>query len=295
MTMLVREYHRPTGLAETVSLLRRSEVTTLALAGGTELLSDQSGRAVELVDLGGLELDFVNLDQSAARLGAMATLQRLVDHEALVAFADGVIGQAAWQSNTRILRHAATLGGTLASSGDFGSDLAVVLRALQAKAVVMTPERLTLNLSELGPMLRQGALIISVEITRPPSEAGVGYSHLGRLRTDYSLVSAAVVIGLVASRCTYCRAVLGGIGVAVTELTSLDRTLVGSNLAEIAENDLDGLLQEHLREVDVVSDWRASGQYRRQVAKILLRRAIIQASARSRYGGLSHSADGDAS
>src|SRR5574341_1743176 len=75
----VREYHRPTDLAEALRLLRRTDIKTIALAGGVSVVGEGTSDIEAVVDLDGLNLDFVDITDESIRLGATVRLQTVVD------------------------------------------------------------------------------------------------------------------------------------------------------------------------------------------------------------------------
>ncbi len=110
------EYARPASLEEAVRLLSEGEGPAAALAGGTDLLSllkDDLLEVRRLVSLGGIaELRGIHLGEDGARIGAMTTIEALLEHEAL-GRAYPALAQAAEGIRSPQIRAMGTVGGEL--------------------------------------------------------------------------------------------------------------------------------------------------------------------------------------
>src|SRR5437879_5477539 len=101
MGMLINllEYNWAEDLDEALILLGRTDVKTVALAGGTHLLGRDDDTIQAVVDLRDLELAYIEEEtrsgQPFLRIGAMTTLQTLADSPLLREVATGVLAQAA--------------------------------------------------------------------------------------------------------------------------------------------------------------------------------------------------------
>lgn len=107
----IGSYHRPGDLAEALALLARPDTLTFPLGGGTQLNGRPLSAPAEVVDLQDLGLSTIEQAGSRFSLGAMTTLQQLVDHEPL----PPVLRELARTSAPSTIRNMATIGGTVAS------------------------------------------------------------------------------------------------------------------------------------------------------------------------------------
>ena len=130
------EYHKPATLDEALKLLRRTRIKTVPLAGGTSLVPGAARDVQAVVDLAALDLSFVRQGQGL-QLGATTRLQALADHEAVRAYADGVLGNAILDSASRHTREAASLAGSIVAAPG-NSPLFTALLALDARLIVRT-------------------------------------------------------------------------------------------------------------------------------------------------------------
>lgn len=289
------EYQRPAGLAEAGALLARTRPHTVPLAGGTALAAGAGPGVEAVVDLGRLGLNFIRVDPDGLVIGAMATLQSLVEDRACRTLWWGTLSAAARSSVTRLLRNAATVGGTLASGPAARADLAVVLLALEATVRVLDPDlnERWLAMSELAGGLARPGLIVELRVPHPdpldllagtaPAGAavpstGAAFLRVARTPSDTALLHVAAVVESSASAGCRLRVAVGGVGWEPARVPALEAALSGTRLTDA---DLDRAVATSLGSVHPPTDFRASGRYRGEVTAVLLRRAVRQAADRA--------------
>lgn len=270
------EIHRPTQLTEAVRLLRRPNVRTVALAGGTTLVPQARRDVQSVVDLRDLRLAYIKHDGARdgglLRIGAMTTLES-------IATLDGVLpllAQAAHASAPINVRNAATLGGVIASAG-FNAPLPVVLLALDAALTVHSPDArqspLSTFLAYREKLLRDGALI--TEITVPLTDARTAFEKVSRTPSDAPIVCVAVKLRVDSGTARDVRVVAGGVGPLPVRLARAEQTLEGKPLSEalIAQ-----AAEAGAKEVSPPGDLLASSEYRREMVKVLVKRGLAEAT-----------------
>ena len=267
----LREYHRPVDMDEALRLLRRTEVRTVALAGGTDLVGQNNPDVEAVVDLSGLGLDFIEREGNRLRLGATVRLQTIV--EELADAADGLLAETARRMAGRNVRHAATLGGTLASRR-INSPLSVALAALGAQVTLTGGETETVTWPALSPDRLRGCLITQIAIDLPGGRLGAAYEQVGRTPADLPIVCAAAIAQVVQEGLISTRTVVGGL--LADDLVSLDLPVVASN-PDI--DRIDGIGADAPKTA-LLSDYLGSAEYRRAVAPVLARRALSSALGR---------------
>lgn len=248
MLLNLRAYHRPRTPAEAVGLLR--EGRTALLAGGTELLGLEDDQIEAVIDLAPLGLDYIHLDEEGLlRIGAMTTLKRLAADDTVGGLAGGILSRAIRQAAPATIRAAATLGGTLAGTKG-GEEIPTVLLALGARIRLAAPDPVELPLEMLladKPGLLAGALLTEVAI--PGSAPRGGFAFVSRSPADRAIVCAAAV----------------GDRVAVGGVAPHPNLLPLHEAADLAR-------------WPAVGDHRGSAAYRRDVAPVLVRRALAEAN-----------------
>lgn len=274
-------YRRPTSIEDAVAELDDDDA--LPLAGGVSVvLLMNTGLLAprKLVSLGSLPgLRGVRVVDDHIEIGALtthaalATDPVLLDAVACAAEAFGRIG------NVRV-RAWGTIGGNLAHA-DPAQDPPVLLAALGATVVVVGPggER-TIPVANLadGPfstVLSHDELITTVLVPSPPPGTRTSYVKLlPRTQDDYATVSAAANLDFAADGTVRAaRLVFGAVGPVPIVADAAAALLVGQRaddgdvLASVAASISDA--------VRPIGDGRGSADYKRQMAGVVARRAVL--------------------
>src|SRR5947199_1927535 len=160
MLINLLEYHWAEHIDEALMLLSRTDMKTVPLAGGTYLLGQKDDSIQAVVDLRDLELAYISEDDHGIHIGAMTTLQAMVDAAVLQNLASGLLARAAIASSfSRLVRNSATLGGTLGAGVHSQADLLTALTVLDAEVVLRSTSQTQVNLS--GGTLERPGLALS--------------------------------------------------------------------------------------------------------------------------------------
>ncbi len=280
MLLNVTEYYRPETLAEALQLLKRPGVKSAPLAGGTLLVGKRDKDLQAVVDLRALDLNAISEHESEIHIGALVTLQGLVESPIIRELAGGILEQAARTSAARLIRNAATIGGTLASGPAAQADLAVALAALNARARLIGEHERVVLAEGVFQERRPEELLVDVLIERPSANSAGAFLRVARAPDDVALVHAAAVLTLQGGICQQARVAVGGVGMAPMRLQGTEQMLAGKHpdQAQIASAVTAGL--------DAFApppDFRASPAYRRDVAATLARRALAQCADAARW------------
>ncbi|GHO43202.1 FAD binding domain-containing protein [Ktedonospora formicarum] len=292
MLLKLVEYHWVEHIEDALLLLGRMDIKTVPLAGGTYLLSlkDESIQAV--VDLRDLQLAYVTSDTQYLHLGAMTTLQTLVDSPQLKGIGIDVLSQAAQaSSSSRLIRNCATLGGTIATGMASQADLLTVLVALDAEIVVRSGSRTQVNLSggsnerpglALSGVVFKGRherriasanyelerrpneLISEVMLPKPASACGTSFARISRSPTDVALLNATALVEIEAGRYKRVRLAFGGVNMEPVRISAIEQQLEGQPAnAPLNVSHLQALVRNGMPLFRPPSDARVSGGYRR--------------------------------
>ena len=286
MLINLREYHRPDNLQEALQLLRRPKPRTVPLAGGSALIGSDDHSVEAVVDLQNLGLRYVRMDsgtRAKLRLGAMATLADISHSEAARDIYDGIIAEAAHRCAGSVLRNQATIGGAVAVA-DPADELLVALLACDARILIYVPEALELPLSDFlaqrEELLAEHALITEIAVSRPQRRTGAALQRIARTPADAPIVCAAAALLFGEDgTCTAARLALGGVAVRPLRLPQVEAMLAGQALNERLIEEAAAAVPSQLAPP---SDFKASGEYRREMAGVLARRALRQAWEQAR-------------
>ena len=280
------EYLEPASVAEAVSLLGRYDDKARVIAGGTDLLVQMSDKAIRpeyVVDIGYIAgLDYINYDEKQGlRIGALSTI-RAIEKSNKISQTYPVISQAAGLLGSVAIRNVATIGGNLCNAAP-SADTAPALIGLSARAnIVGTDGGRVVPLEEFftGPsetVIKRGELLVEVQVPIPPPETKGVYLKLSRTAVDLATVGVAVIITLGNDgTCKDIKIVLGAVAPTPMRAKRAEEILrgkrVGGALIEEASRVASG-------EAQPITDVRASAEYRREMVKVLTRRALKQITA----------------
>jgi carbon-monoxide dehydrogenase medium subunit len=262
-----------------VELLGSREDAKL-LAGGHSLiplLRLRFTRPALLVDIGRIdELRYVRDAGEQLAIGALTRhhdLQHdplLQEHCPPVSYAAGLIGDPQ-------VRHRGTIGGSLAHA-DPAADFPAVLTALDAEVVVHGPDgERTVPAADFvtgvfETLLRPEDVLTEIRVPKL-GPAGWSYLKFTRRAQDWATVGVAAVV----------RRSNGTVESAAIAFTNMAAKPVRATAAEHAlrtPEDVEVAAEASLEGTDPPSDTHGSADYRRHLAKVLVRRALEEAISR---------------
>ncbi len=267
----LKEYHRPRDLRQALELLRRKEINTVPLAGGTGLTLSRSPRLEAVVDLSKLGLDFVETGEKI-RLGATLTLQRMVRAPEVRGLANGALSDTAQHEAPYTVRNMATIGGTVAVAAST-SGLLPLLLALDASLELDGGEEVVALTEYLSRKSTYMHRLITAVVFPNPAGLGVGTYRVARLESDEPIMTAAAVVKRDGDRALLVRLALGGIQRRPIRLPKVEERM-------LAAGTLDGMVEvlpEVSNYVTHRGNLRASAEYRKEVAPVAARRALLAA------------------
>jgi aerobic carbon-monoxide dehydrogenase medium subunit len=278
------DYERADSVDGAVKLLEQSGGDAKLIAGGHSLLPLMRLRLSTpslLIDIDRIsDLAYVREagDQieigALSRMGDLAKDPVLAQHNSFIAHVCGQVGDPQ-------VRHRGTIGGSVAH-GDPASDPPTALLALDADIVARGPggER-TIPAGEFFTSLFETALqptevLTSVRVPKLPSGTGWSYQKFHRRAIDWAIVGAAAVVDRQN----------GNVATARVALTNMDSKPVRAagveSAAAGAGTDTDSLAAaaSHAAEgTNPPSDTNGSAEYRTELVKVLVRRALEEATA----------------
>jgi aerobic carbon-monoxide dehydrogenase medium subunit len=253
---------------QAVALLAEHGDDAKLLAGGHSLLPMMKVRLAApavLIDVGAIpSLSYVRAGDGWLAIGAATTHQAVAtspevrSQVPLLAWSAGLVGDPQ-------VRHRGTIGGSLAHA-DPAADLPVALSAVDGRVVVLGPS----GQREIGAdefflgyfetALAADEMIVEVRMPVRPGQPW-GYQKFTRRANDWAIVGVAAVDGRVA---------LANMGPAPVRALATERAIAsGASATEAAAYAAD--------EADPAEDIHADVPYRRHLAQVLTRRALLSA------------------
>ena len=265
------EYERAESIDHAVELLGSSDDAKI-IAGGHSLLPLMKLRLARpemLVDISRIgDLGYIRDDGDAIAIGALARHHDLANSDVLQSGCE-IVSYAAGQIGDPQVRHVGTIGGSVAHS-DPASDMPTVLLALDATMVVRGAAG---AIREVGaadffkglfePDLASDEVLAEIRV---PKTAGRGWSYIKfhRRAQDWALVGVAAVAG---SNGDGTAIALTNMGERPLRAGAVERALAGGA-------DPAGASEHAAVGTSPPSDPFGSAEYRRELSKVLVRRAL---------------------
>jgi carbon-monoxide dehydrogenase medium subunit len=269
------DYVRVASIEEAIAALSEHGDDAKVLAGGHSLLPLMKLRLAApsvVVDIGAIAgLSYVRTVGDAVAIGALTRHAELLrspvihQHVALLARTAGFVGDPQ-------VRHRGTIGGSIAH-GDPASDLSAAVLALGATLVVQGPKgsrELPVDdffVGFLETQLEPDELLVEIRVPAQGS-SGWSFQKFNRRAQDWAVVGCAIVRGDVD------RVALVNMGSTTIRARAVEQALAaGASLDDAAHLAAEG--------TEPSSDINASADYRRHLARVLVRRGLEEASATS--------------
>ena len=254
---MITEFLKPKTPAEAVQL-KQATPGALYMAGGSWINSSRSAMTPEtVVSLAGLNLNYIKRDGGDTLIGAMATLQEILDSPLVPAY----LKESLILFRNRNIRNQGTLAGAVAAKNPAFSVLSVLIAA---GAMLETPEE---EISvEKYIASDSSALILSVRL---PDRVGVRSAKYSVTARGVSLISVAAGI------CEReLRLVIAQDGGKIERLTDLEKTLNPDALPD----DRDELAERISKAVMSFDDYRTSAAFKKYIAGVMLADCLIKAA-----------------
>lgn len=280
------EYLAPKTLKECIALLSQYGQKAKVMAGGTDLIPRMRWGEEKpecLISLSQIpNLDEIRFNPAAGLiLGALATIgeiersEIIKEHYPLLAQAASVLGSLE-------VRNRGTVGGNLCNAAP-SADMAPSLLVLSAKAVTLSErgER-SMPLEDFfrGPkktVLEGDEILIRIEISPRKSDAAGAYIKLGRRNAmEIALIGVAAWITLGQKNNIFEEAKLALASASHIPLRAKEAEGVLAG-RKIDQDVIDLAAKTASKEASPRTSWRTTEPYRREMIRVLTRRAIYQA------------------
>jgi len=261
-------YQRAGSVEEALSLASEHGDDAKFLAGGHSLLPLMKLRLAApevIIDLGGLhDLSYVNDEGPYVAIGAL-TRHHDVEHSEVLARQVPLLAYAAGQVGDPQIRHRGTIGGSVVHA-DPASDLPALDATLVARGAGGTRE---IPIGEFfqglfETVLEPDELLTEIRVPKPASGAW-SFQKFTQRAIDWAIVGCAVQDGHVA---------LVNMGGTPLRAAAVEAALAGgASSADAAAHAAEG--------TSAADDIRATKAYREHLARVLVSRALTEASSRS--------------
>lgn len=274
------DYFAPAGIDEALALLGEHGENAKILAGGHSLIPAMRLRLASpgvLIDINALRstLSYIKEEGGVIKIGALTTYYDLEISDLLKEKAP-VIPEATGMIGDVQVRNWGTIGGSTVHA-DPSSDLPAVLLALGAEVVLKsTSGERVVPISEFFVSILTTSITageILTEIRFPTPSGKTSYKKLANKASHYAVVGAAAVVSVDGSGvCTAASVGLSGLADVPMLAPSVSTALVGKKLDEASVAEA---VKGCAADVDALADIHGSQNYRRAMADVMAKRAIL--------------------
>lgn len=284
------DYRAPASIDEAVSVLA-DHGDAKVLAGGQSLIPMMRFRLTEpslLVDVNDVpELSGMEEGDGELRIGA--TVRHAdVEHSELAATRYPLLAEAAGLVADPLVRNRGTVGGSLVHADPAG-DWGAVMLACGAELVARSADgERTIPVDDFlfGPFttsLDPGELLVEARVPRPGDRSGGAYEKLERKVGDFATVGVAARVELDADGvCTSAGLGLTAVGPSNLRPEDAEAALEGGPLDD---DSVEEAAERAAEASSPTSDNRGSAEYKRDMVRVLTKRAVRRAADRARKEG----------
>ncbi len=279
------DYLAPGTMTEALSLLARYRGQARVIAGGTDIVPKLKRREIRapeyIIDLKRIPgLDYINHDEpSGLRLGPLVTIHA-VETSPVVRERFGVLSRAAESMASVSVRNRGTIAGNICNAVP-SADTAPPLLALEARLRLVSEKgERVVSIEDFftGPgqtALAEDELLAEIQVPNLPPESRGSYLKLSPRRAmDLAIVGVAAVVTAENGTCRDIRIALGAVSPTPLRARKAEAIISGQRLSDEV---IDSAARTAARECRPISDHRASAEYRTEMVRVLVRRAIKQA------------------
>jgi len=274
------KYISPKTKEEALEILQEKKSDACIVAGCSNVLPNIRNKKINpklLVDIVNIEqLKGIYRKEDKIFLGPLTTINELIYSE--VIFKEyNVLTQAAEQFADPLVRNTATIGGNLVTASP-AADMAVPLLTLGAVIKIESiRQKREVKLKEffLGPgktVLQDDEMIVGIEFEQSDINKNGYFVKLGKRKAmAIAIVSLALNLEIKRNKIIQIRIALGSVAPIPIRLTVVEEFLKNK---EINNKLVEEAVSKVGKEVNPISDIRASEEYRRYISGILFKRAF---------------------
>ena len=284
------EYYKPESIDEVLVLIEKYGERARFLAGGSDLLIKIKLLREEpecLIDITGIEeLRGISINEEELRIGAVTSLNE-INCFPIIKKNYTALFEATSEMATTQVRNNASIGGNLCNASP-GADTVPPLLVLEAKVnITIGNEVKTVPLEEFftGPgktILNRGDILTSISIPISSSNTGTSFIKISRTHSDLPQLNAAAAIKVENGICTDARIALGAVAPTPVRAIRAENILKNRKPDHNAFEEAAGVV---VTEIKPRTSIRSTEDYRKMVAPVIVKRALIKAYQRISNSG----------
>ncbi|UCE97194.1 MAG: xanthine dehydrogenase family protein subunit M [Dehalococcoidia bacterium] len=284
-------YFHPSTVKSAISLLDKYRRGAKVLAGGTDILVSMRTRNSlprYLVDISGItKLNYIKFDSKGLlKLGPLVTI-RDVELSEIIGTKYQLLREAAFCMGTIQVNNLATIIGNICRASPAG-DMAPPLLVLEAKVKISGPDRnrvIPLSGFFIGPgktILKYNEMVTEIQIPVIKENVGTAFLRLTRVASDLAKVSVAAAVEVKGGIFNKVKIALGSVAPKPIRAENAESFLLGKSISDETIEKAADLIIKDIKPID---DVRSSKDYRKEVSKILVAKAIEICINRAKVAG----------
>ena len=272
------EYLEPNTIEEAILQLNTYGDKAKVIAGGTDLIVRMKMDAVHpeyLINIARIPALRYLIRDKGLRIGALTRFQEL-ENWTLIKEKYTALFEAARSVSRAQIKNMGTVGGNLCNASP-AADSAPPLLVLGGKVKLVGggPERMVpLEDFYVGPgktVLSSKELLVEVQLPESKDGTGSAFLKVVRVAADPAKLNVAVAIEREKDVCRDCRIALGSVAPIPFRTIEAEGILKGKRLTE---DLIEETSQKASEEIQPITDIRSTVEYRREVARVIVRDAI---------------------
>jgi carbon-monoxide dehydrogenase medium subunit len=279
------DYERPATLAAALALLKNDSGTSKVIAGGQSLVPMMNFRIVRpdrLIDINRIsELDYHRIEGSDLVIGALCRHAALKESDLVKQACPMMQAAYEWVAHGPV-RNRGTLCGNLCHA-DPASEMPAVVLAADAVMVLRSSETKRsvpagqFFVGQYETATADNEILVEVRIPVARKNQGWGFHEVNVRKGDFAIVAAAATLQVAAAKVQAVSIALAGVGSHAIRLPTAEKALVGRKADDATLREAAAACSTA---VNPTSDIHGSADYRRDLAKTLVYRALRDARDR---------------
>ena len=280
------DYHAPKTLDEAIALLAKLGANGKILAGGQSLIPAMRFRLASpetLVDINRIrDLSYLEERGDHLAIGALVR-EHALESSAVVAKSYPLLVDTAKVIADPLVRNRATVGGNIAHA-DPANDHPATMLAYNAQVIARGAKGTrTIAIDDFftglfETSLKPGEILTEIQIPKPGAGSGGAYLKIERKVGDYAVAAVAVQLQLGGG-------VIKAIRIGLTNVSSVPMRAKKAEAALLgkapADADLEAAGKAGAAECDPSADLRGQVDYKRDMVRVLIKRAVRLAVTRA--------------
>ena len=273
-------YHAPSSVDDVLSLMNEHGYDAKIMAGGHSLLPTMKLRLstpAHLIDLKNLkDMKYVRDEGDHVAIGALTTYYEIMSSKVVQEKAT-IFSKTIAQVGDMQVRNLGTLGGSIAHADPAGDPPAAILAADATMTIRNAEGERTVKATDFFRGFFETAVgegDILTEIRVPVHKGGSAYAKFKHPASGYAVVGVAVNLHTDGDKVGAVRVGITGVSDGAYRAIEVENALTGQAFSE----DLAASAAEQATSgIDPLEDNFANADYRRQLAKALTKKAVVEA------------------